>query len=132
MIYGEDYGATAAAGSGTPPSMRYSLSVLDSLTSTSPMRDMAASSSSEDAPYLVACCGVGKAGMLAVLRQRVVSDVVLEVPYEGVCGVWALRQQLEGMGVSAGCGDPLIWAACVAAELAAGLAADLATGLAAS
>lgn len=46
-------------------------------------------------PQLVACAGYGRGGSLAVLRRGVVAEVLIEVPVEGVRGVWALQYRDE-------------------------------------
>jgi cleavage and polyadenylation specificity factor subunit 1 len=72
--------------------LRCWLHVLDSLTGIAPLRSLTSSgpASGSTPPYLVACCGQGRNGALAVLRRSVALDVVTEVPLPGVCGAWAI------------------------------------------
>eukprot|EP00887_Chlorella_sp_A99_P001781 scaffold19.g1781.t1 len=103
LLYG---GALAAAPGVSAPgapgaySMHYYLSVLDALAGTAPLHDVAVGppppdpatgSAAGGAPYLVACSGgAGRGGALVVMRQRLVPDVITEVPLPGLLGAWAL------------------------------------------
>lgn len=68
---------------------QFSFSVADSLFSIAPIRDIVSEPPSEFdsgtqltsvSPQLVACVGSGRSGALAVMRQRVVAEVLIEVP----------------------------------------------------
>ncbi|CAD7702900.1 unnamed protein product [Ostreobium quekettii] len=49
-------------------------------------------------PQLVACAGWRRGGCLAVVRQGVVAECIIEVPIEDVRGVWALQYMDEEEG----------------------------------
>lgn len=104
LIYGDDdSGATGARPEGSPPGLTCSLRVLDSFISIGPVRAIVSSGSVSGgalkaSPYLLACCGAGKGGALAVLSRSVAPDVLTEVPLPGVMGAWAVGQAPNGSG----------------------------------
>jgi hypothetical protein len=98
LMYGVDDDAGPDAGRLGASSLRFKLSVLDSLVGLGPLRDLALcegdpggqqAQQGQQGQYLVGCCGQARGGALAVLRRKVAPDVVTEVPLPGGRG-WLL------------------------------------------
>ncbi|MEW5299110.1 MAG: hypothetical protein WDW36_002156 [Sanguina aurantia] len=82
---------------------KYDFTVLDTLPGSGPILDLVHADTKEavvsefarGGPSVFACMGQGRSGAVALLRQGLLPDLVLEVPLASVHGLWAVYHRTE-------------------------------------
>ncbi|ACO62465.1 predicted protein [Micromonas commoda] len=102
MLYGEGEAAAKAANAGRKEDPGYTFTVRDSVLGISPIIDLTAGASAsvqgdtEERAELVAACGHGKNGALAILQRGIQPELVTEVEagtLPGLMGTWTVYHE---------------------------------------